>query len=53
MADAIERALTDSALRKRMVESAVLDASKLTWDACAKATLKVYEAAIERAGAIR
>ncbi len=53
MAAAIELALTDSALRKRMVESAVVDVSKLTWDACAKATLKVYETAIERAGVMR
>lgn len=49
IAHAIERVLTDSALRAGLVEAGLRSARALTWDACAKATLDVYRRAAELA----
>jgi glycosyltransferase involved in cell wall biosynthesis len=47
IADAMERCLTDSALRSALTERGTVSARALTWQACAERHLAVYETAAQ------
>jgi D-inositol-3-phosphate glycosyltransferase len=52
-ADALQRVLTDDALRARLEVGARTQASLFSWDATAEATLRVYERARSSLAAAR